>query len=145
MTLPRSRRPAQTDDKMRRKLVRDTAKRPTITLRELQEFPASTGCVTHVTTISVFFSWQEYREGWQDGNLIFKRKTSKPGSILQKDTWSLSNGCGKMCFDLIWYIWPMTTLHIIKIAPYLQWSIAVKASSFRAVILWLGGRNCEQF
>ncbi len=37
---------------MRRKLVREAAKRPTATLKELQEFLASTGCVVHVTTIS---------------------------------------------------------------------------------------------
>ncbi|KAI3370363.1 hypothetical protein L3Q82_025135 [Scortum barcoo] len=32
-------------------LVREAAKRPTATLKELQEFLASTGCVVHVTTI----------------------------------------------------------------------------------------------
>uniref|UniRef100_A0AAY5K9G5 Transposase Tc1-like domain-containing protein n=1 Tax=Esox lucius TaxID=8010 RepID=A0AAY5K9G5_ESOLU len=39
-------------EKMRRKLVREASKRPTATLKELQEFLASTGCVLHVTTIS---------------------------------------------------------------------------------------------
>lgn len=50
--LPRIGCPSKIDEKMRRKLVREAAKRPTATLREPQEFLASTGCVVHVTTIS---------------------------------------------------------------------------------------------
>ena len=42
----------QIDEKTRRKLVREASTRPTATLKELQEFLASTGCVLHVTTIS---------------------------------------------------------------------------------------------
>uniref|UniRef100_A0AAY5KGF8 Transposase Tc1-like domain-containing protein n=1 Tax=Esox lucius TaxID=8010 RepID=A0AAY5KGF8_ESOLU len=51
-TLPRTGRPSITDENMRRKLVRETSKMPTATLKELQVFLASTGCVLHVTTIS---------------------------------------------------------------------------------------------
>uniref|UniRef100_A0AAY5KIL8 Transposase Tc1-like domain-containing protein n=1 Tax=Esox lucius TaxID=8010 RepID=A0AAY5KIL8_ESOLU len=51
-TLPRSGRPSKINEKTRRKLVREASKRPTATLKELQEFLASTGCVLHVTTIS---------------------------------------------------------------------------------------------
>ncbi len=43
--LPSNGCPSKIDDKMRRKLVREDAKRPTGTLKELQEFLASTGCV----------------------------------------------------------------------------------------------------
>uniref|UniRef100_A0AAR2JMY3 Transposase Tc1-like domain-containing protein n=1 Tax=Pygocentrus nattereri TaxID=42514 RepID=A0AAR2JMY3_PYGNA len=52
VTLPRTGRPSKIDDKTRRKLVREAAKRPTATLKELQEFLASTSCAVHVTTIS---------------------------------------------------------------------------------------------
>lgn len=52
VTLPRTGRPSKIDDKTRRKLIREAARRPTATLKELQEFLASTGCVVHVTTIS---------------------------------------------------------------------------------------------
>uniref|UniRef100_A0AAY5KI17 Transposase Tc1-like domain-containing protein n=1 Tax=Esox lucius TaxID=8010 RepID=A0AAY5KI17_ESOLU len=52
-TLPRTGCPSKIDEKMRRKLVREASKRPTATLKELQEFLASTGCVLHVTTISL--------------------------------------------------------------------------------------------
>ncbi|KAM4031045.1 uncharacterized protein ACNLHF_018613 isoform 1-T2 [Anomaloglossus baeobatrachus] len=52
VTLPRTGRPSKIDEKTRRKLVREAAKRPTATLKELQKFLASTGCVLHVTTIS---------------------------------------------------------------------------------------------
>ncbi len=48
--LPSNGCPSKIDEKMRRKLVREAAKRPTGTLKELQEFLASTGCA--VTTIS---------------------------------------------------------------------------------------------
>lgn len=34
------------------KLVREVAKRPLVTLNDLQKFVASSGCVVHVTTIS---------------------------------------------------------------------------------------------
>ncbi|XP_077107151.1 uncharacterized protein LOC143764919 [Ranitomeya variabilis] len=52
VTLPRTGRPSKIDVRTRRKLVREAAKRPRATLKELQEFLASTGCVLHVTTIS---------------------------------------------------------------------------------------------
>lgn len=52
VTLPRTGRPSKIDEKTRRKLVREAAKRPTATWKELQEFLASTGSVIHVTTIS---------------------------------------------------------------------------------------------
>uniref|UniRef100_A0AAY5K308 Transposase Tc1-like domain-containing protein n=1 Tax=Esox lucius TaxID=8010 RepID=A0AAY5K308_ESOLU len=52
-TLPRTGRPSKIDEKMRRKLVREASKRPTATLKELQEFQARTGYVLHVTTISL--------------------------------------------------------------------------------------------
>ncbi|XP_053320788.1 general transcription factor IIF subunit 1-like [Spea bombifrons] len=51
-TLPRTGRPSKIDEKTRRKLVKEVCKRPTATLKELQEFLASTGCVLHVATIS---------------------------------------------------------------------------------------------
>uniref|UniRef100_A0A803K8A0 Transposase Tc1-like domain-containing protein n=1 Tax=Xenopus tropicalis TaxID=8364 RepID=A0A803K8A0_XENTR len=51
-TLPRTGHPSKIDEKTRRKLVREATKRPTATLKELQEYLASTGCVVHVTTIS---------------------------------------------------------------------------------------------
>uniref|UniRef100_A0A803K548 Transposase n=1 Tax=Xenopus tropicalis TaxID=8364 RepID=A0A803K548_XENTR len=51
VTLPRTGRPSKIDEKTRRKLVREATKRPTATLKELQEYLASTGCVVHVTTI----------------------------------------------------------------------------------------------
>ena len=44
-TLPRTGRPSKIDEKTRRKLVREASKRPTATLKELQEFLASAGCV----------------------------------------------------------------------------------------------------
>ncbi|XP_077389408.1 uncharacterized protein LOC144026561 [Festucalex cinctus] len=50
--LPRTGRPSKIDEKTRRELVREAVKRPTATLKELQEFLASTGCSVHVTTIS---------------------------------------------------------------------------------------------
>uniref|UniRef100_A0A803JF02 Transposase Tc1-like domain-containing protein n=1 Tax=Xenopus tropicalis TaxID=8364 RepID=A0A803JF02_XENTR len=52
VTLPRTGHPSKIDEKTRRKLVREATKRPTATLKELQEYLASTGCVVHVTTIS---------------------------------------------------------------------------------------------
>ncbi len=64
--------PSKIDEKMRRKQVREAAKRPTATLKELQEFLARTGCVVHVTTISHI----RHMSGlW--GRVA--RKTSKPG------------------------------------------------------------------
>ncbi|XP_061153210.1 uncharacterized protein LOC133166875 isoform X2 [Syngnathus typhle] len=50
--LPRTGRPSKIDEKTRRELVREAVKRPTATLKELQQFLASTGCSVHVTTIS---------------------------------------------------------------------------------------------
>uniref|UniRef100_A0A803J782 RBR-type E3 ubiquitin transferase n=1 Tax=Xenopus tropicalis TaxID=8364 RepID=A0A803J782_XENTR len=55
VTLPRTGHPSKIDEKTRRKLVREATKRPTATLKELQEYLASTGCVVHVTTISHIF------------------------------------------------------------------------------------------
>uniref|UniRef100_A0A8C5LXJ6 Transposase n=1 Tax=Leptobrachium leishanense TaxID=445787 RepID=A0A8C5LXJ6_9ANUR len=52
LTLPRTGRPYKCNEKTTRKLVKEAAKRPTATLKELQEYLASTGCVVHVTTIS---------------------------------------------------------------------------------------------
>ena len=52
VTLPRTGHPCKIDEKTRRKLVREAAKRPTATLKELQKYLASTGCVVHVTTIA---------------------------------------------------------------------------------------------
>lgn len=51
VTLPRTGHLSKID-KTRRKLVREAAKRPTATLKELQEFLASTACVVHMTAIS---------------------------------------------------------------------------------------------
>ena len=51
-TLPRTGHPSKINEKMRRKLVREASKRPTATLKELQEFQGSTGCGLHVTKIS---------------------------------------------------------------------------------------------
>uniref|UniRef100_A0A674EJM0 Tc1-like transposase DDE domain-containing protein n=1 Tax=Salmo trutta TaxID=8032 RepID=A0A674EJM0_SALTR len=51
-TLPRTGRPSKIYEKTRRKLVREASKRPTATLKELQEYLASTSCMLHVTTIS---------------------------------------------------------------------------------------------
>uniref|UniRef100_A0AAY5K3N1 Transposase Tc1-like domain-containing protein n=1 Tax=Esox lucius TaxID=8010 RepID=A0AAY5K3N1_ESOLU len=51
-TLPRTGHPSKIYEKMRRKLVREASKRPPATLKELQEFLASTGRILHVTTIS---------------------------------------------------------------------------------------------
>ncbi len=45
VTLPRTGRPSKIDEKTKRKLVKEASKRPTATLKELQEFLASTGCV----------------------------------------------------------------------------------------------------
>ncbi|XP_077572581.1 uncharacterized protein LOC144196367 isoform X1 [Stigmatopora nigra] len=52
VTLPRSGRPSKIDEKTRKELVREVVKRPTATLKELQEFLANTGCSVHATTIS---------------------------------------------------------------------------------------------
>ena len=52
VTLLRTGRPPKIDERTKRKLVREAAKRPTATLKELQQFLASTGCSLHVTTIS---------------------------------------------------------------------------------------------
>ncbi len=70
--LPRTGRPSKIDEKVRRKLVREAAKSPTATLKELQEFLASTGCVVYVTTISHILHMSGL---W--GRVA--RKTSKPG------------------------------------------------------------------
>lgn len=43
------------NEKTKRKLIKEASKRPTATLKELQEFLANTGCVIHVTTISRIF------------------------------------------------------------------------------------------
>lgn len=51
VTLPRTGRPSKIDEKTRGRLVRWAAKRPTATLKEVQKFLASTGCVLHETTI----------------------------------------------------------------------------------------------
>ncbi|XP_057696935.1 uncharacterized protein LOC130918837 [Corythoichthys intestinalis] len=52
VTLPRTGRPSKIDEKTRKELVKEAVKRPTATLKELQEFLASTGCSVHATTIS---------------------------------------------------------------------------------------------
>ena len=51
-TLPRSGRPSKLDDQGRRRLIRETIKRPMATLKELHAFLAKTGHCVHVTTIS---------------------------------------------------------------------------------------------
>ena len=84
VTLPRTGRPSKIDDKTRRKLVREAAKRPTATLKELQEFLASTGCVVHVKTISRLLHMSGLW-GRVARRLILQRITSKLGLILQKD------------------------------------------------------------
>ncbi len=70
--LPSTGCPSKIDEKMRRKLVREAAKRRTATLKELQEFLASTGCVVHVTTSSHILHMSGL---W--GRVAIK--TSKPG------------------------------------------------------------------
>ncbi len=64
--------PSKIDEKIKRKLVREAAKRPTATLKELQEFLVSTGCVVHKTTI---FHFLHMAGLW--GRVV--RKTSKSG------------------------------------------------------------------
>ncbi len=70
--LPSTGCPSKIDENIRRKLFREAAKRPTATLKELQEFLASTGCIVHVTTISHILHMSGL---W--GRVA--RKTSKPG------------------------------------------------------------------
>ena len=78
ITLPRTGRPSKIYEKTRRKLVREAAKRPTATLKELQKY-LSSGCVVHMTTISRFLICLGYGVERQDGSLFLQRKTSKPG------------------------------------------------------------------
>ena len=52
VTLPRTGHPCKIDGKTRRKFVTEAAKRHTATLKELQKYLASPGCVVHVTTIT---------------------------------------------------------------------------------------------
>ena len=51
-TLPGSGRHSKLDERARRKLVREATKRPTATLKQLQEFMTKSGHCVHVTTIS---------------------------------------------------------------------------------------------
>ncbi|XP_039659923.1 protein myomaker isoform X2 [Perca fluviatilis] len=51
-TLPGSGRRSKLDERARRKLVREATKRPTATLKQLQEFMTKSGHCVHVTTIS---------------------------------------------------------------------------------------------
>ncbi len=51
-TLPGSGRCSKLDERARRKLVREATKRPTATLKQLQEFMTKSGHCVHVTTIS---------------------------------------------------------------------------------------------
>uniref|UniRef100_A0AAY5KFD4 Transposase Tc1-like domain-containing protein n=1 Tax=Esox lucius TaxID=8010 RepID=A0AAY5KFD4_ESOLU len=51
-TLPGSGRRSKLDERARRRLVREATKRPTATLKQLQEFMTKSGHCVHVTTIS---------------------------------------------------------------------------------------------
>uniref|UniRef100_A0AAY5L4C4 Transposase Tc1-like domain-containing protein n=1 Tax=Esox lucius TaxID=8010 RepID=A0AAY5L4C4_ESOLU len=51
-TLPGSGRRSKLDERARRKLVREATKRPTATLKQLQDFMTKSGHCVHVTTIS---------------------------------------------------------------------------------------------
>uniref|UniRef100_A0A9J7XIJ6 Transposase Tc1-like domain-containing protein n=1 Tax=Cyprinus carpio carpio TaxID=630221 RepID=A0A9J7XIJ6_CYPCA len=51
-TLPGSGRHSKLDERARRKLLREATKRPTATLKQLQEFMSKSGHCVHVTTIS---------------------------------------------------------------------------------------------
>lgn len=59
VALPRTGRPSKIDENTGGTLVREAAKRPTATLKDLQEFLESTGCFLHVTTIPciILMSW----------------------------------------------------------------------------------------
>lgn len=56
----------------KKKLVREAAKRPAATLKELRELLAA----PHVPTFSRILHMSGL---WQDGSLFLRRKTSKPG------------------------------------------------------------------
>lgn len=68
VTLPRTGHPSKIVDKVRKKLVREAGKRPTLTLKKLQEFLASTGCVNVHINKNVFytdFNYYNCHGSWQ--------------------------------------------------------------------------------
>ena len=64
-TLPRSGRPSKLDNQARRRLIRESTKRPMATLKELQAFMVKTGHCVFVTTISQALTSLAYMVGWQ--------------------------------------------------------------------------------
>uniref|UniRef100_A0AAY5KT08 Tc1-like transposase DDE domain-containing protein n=1 Tax=Esox lucius TaxID=8010 RepID=A0AAY5KT08_ESOLU len=93
-TLPRTGRLSKNYEKMRRKLVREASKRPTATLKELQEYLASTGCVLHVTTISHIHHL----------NGLWGRVARRKHFLTKKNLQArlkFAKACGKMCYGLM--------------------------------------------
>ncbi len=123
MILPSTGCPSKIDEKMRRKLVREAAKRPTATLKELQEFLASTGCVVHMTTISHIL---------QMSGLWGGKKNIQAWLDFAKTHYKSPKAYGKMCYGLMktrlnflaiilkGMFGTKTTLHITKGTPYPQ-------------------------
>ncbi len=108
MILPSTGCPSKIDEKMRRKLVREAAKRPTATLKELQEFLASTGCVVHMTTISHILQmsglWggKKNIQAWLD---FAKTHYKSPKSIWENVLWSDENKVELFGYNSKRYVW----------------------------------------
>uniref|UniRef100_A0AAY5K4A2 Transposase Tc1-like domain-containing protein n=1 Tax=Esox lucius TaxID=8010 RepID=A0AAY5K4A2_ESOLU len=100
-TSPRTGHPSKIDEKTKRKLIREASKRPTATLKELQEFMASTGCVLHVTTISRILHMNGLWVGWQDGKPFLTKKNIQARLKFAKPNIKSLKACGKMCYGLM--------------------------------------------
>lgn len=148
VTLPRTGCLSKIDDKTRRKLVKEAAKRLMATLKELQELMASTGSVVHVTTISRLLHVSGLRRRlarWKpclskkniQAQPHFAKRQKSPKRMLENVLWFDETKVEGFGHNSKRYIWCKTTLLITKRTPYLQRSMAVVASCFVAGFLQL--------
>ena len=101
-TLPRSDRTSKLDDQARRRLVRESIKRPMATLKELQAFMVKTGHCVHVTTIS-----QTLHKSGLYGRVarrkpLLKKPTLSPVWGVQKTTPEILKPCRKKNSFVVW-------------------------------------------
>uniref|UniRef100_A0A9J7ZTJ8 Uncharacterized protein n=1 Tax=Cyprinus carpio carpio TaxID=630221 RepID=A0A9J7ZTJ8_CYPCA len=90
--------PSKIDEKMR-KLVREAAKRPTATLKEQQEFLASTGCVVHVTTITSILHMSGLLRRVARWKTFLTKKNIQVRLNFEKHIGSLQKACGE---NVLW-------------------------------------------
>ena len=78
--------PTKLTDQARRALIREATKRPKITPKELQSYPAEIGVSVHRTTLTHTLSWALWKSGQKKA--FAKRHVGDSPNIWKQVLWS---------------------------------------------------------